>query len=208
MAPSLFSNQHSRGPLYQYWRERNLEEKALRDQRIADAKERATGQSPTSAAYGPSSTEQYMVRAMSGPPNYGGPVESDGDAAAAGYYAPEANASDSAALPSYGEATGAPDSAPGTSSSISGLSAEEEKGRLRRRYKREDDETDQGNGITSRPTRDDHQDTLSGDEAMGPENDLGNGKGKEPARRKSTGAKIGRWIADAASGYTKNQGRW
>lgn len=61
-APSLFSNQHSRGPLYQYWRERSRESAEVRERRISDARERASGRQPVRPESGPSSNAEFQSR--------------------------------------------------------------------------------------------------------------------------------------------------
>ena len=64
--PSLFNNEYSRGPLYQYWRERHREGLGTRERRILDAKERAKGKQPVSPEAGPSSNSEYQRRLARG----------------------------------------------------------------------------------------------------------------------------------------------
>lgn len=215
MSPSIFTNDNSRGPLYQYWRERGQEERALRAQRVQDAQLRSKGHQPLSPAFGPSSNDSYAHRATSGPPTYRG---GEGPATAP---AP-APASDEL-LPSYRAATGraggikggggqtgsafgsasgpasdlgtgpAPDAASGL------LTSEEEKARLQQFEEQRRQIADDA-GVAESMSRDE---ALAEDKAGTTTAD-----GKQPERRRSTAAKIGGWFADAASGYTKKQGRW
>ncbi|KIX01305.1 uncharacterized protein Z518_09030 [Rhinocladiella mackenziei CBS 650.93] len=171
MSPSIFNNEYSRGPLYQYWKERGQEEKVFRDQRVEEAKLRSKGFRPLSPTFGPSSNDQYTNRATSGPPTY----RNDQNASAVtSTSASEPTESSDDMLPSYGEVT--------TRETEPTLHSTEEKARLR--------ENDAA--LAQR---------LQNEEAH-------EGHGKQPERRKSTAGKIGRWLADAASGYTKKQERW
>ena len=63
---SLFGNVSSRGPLYQYWRERNRESAEVRDRRVLDAKERARGMQPVNPEPGPSSNAEMRRRLEAG----------------------------------------------------------------------------------------------------------------------------------------------
>ncbi|OAL35969.1 hypothetical protein AYO20_04875 [Fonsecaea nubica] len=219
--PTIFTNEYSRGPLYQYWKERNQEEKALREQRVQEAKLRSKGFRPMDPAFGPSSSDSYAQRATSGPPAYrresdagagteGGvegstAVGSGTGAAQQSQRGPVGTAAGDDELPSYGASTDLP-AAGGEGSDQPLLSAEEEKARLRQLEEQQ------------RQIRSDSAlaQTLSAEEeqeqaAQGEETDAAAaaaGKGKQPERRKSTAGKIGRWLADAASGYTKKQERW
>jgi hypothetical protein len=179
--PSLFTNDTSKGPLYQYWRERSVsEEKPLRDQRIEEAKLRAKGFSPMDAVYGPSSKQSYSSREERGPPGYAG----DATSASAAAVAP---ATDD--LPAYeGDTTASPTGDAGL------LSASEEKARLNQ-LEAQHRQTESDAAVARSLSNE-----VEGADAEG--------KGKQPERRKSTAGKIGRWFADAASGYTKKQERW
>lgn len=125
MPQSIFSSEYSRGPLYQYWKERSAEEKATREQRIQEAKLRSKGFQPLSPASGPSSNDSYVRRATSGPPGYltatatggggGDQVNPEGRvpepsssnvAAAAGTLRRSHLADSDLLLPSYTDATG------------------------------------------------------------------------------------------------------
>ncbi|EXJ77885.1 hypothetical protein A1O3_09044 [Capronia epimyces CBS 606.96] len=234
MSPSLFSNEHSRGPLYRYWKEQGEEEKSLRDQRIQEARLRSKGILPINPTFGPSSNDQYTSRATSGPPAYRPDETTETSTGSTTDDAPRSRGrgppSDPDAeprpqshprtepLPSYdtATATGSAAAAAGpreqqSSSPSTHLypSAEEEKARLR-------DLEDQ-----KRQMADDAAiaQTLSGDQDVEVDADAqirslsdepvqDRGKGGQPERRKSAAGKIGRWLADAASGYTKKQERW
>jgi len=208
MAPShsLFNNEYSRGPLYQYWKERGVEEKALRTQRIQDAQLRSKGHQPLTPTFGPSSNDSYAHRATSGPPTYDAETTPPVPVRVP---VPVPVVSDQ--LPSYSAATGL-DVDGDTDAGL--LSSDEEKARLRQLEEQTDDAA-----IAAALSRDEtqpqpqpqpqpqsrHEDQIDG-EVEG-EGDSKR-KGKQPERRKSAVAKIGGWFADAASGYTKNQGRW
>ncbi|KIW22697.1 uncharacterized protein PV07_10967 [Cladophialophora immunda] len=199
--PTIFTNEYSRGPLYQYWKERNQEEKALREQRIEEAKLRSKGFRPMEPAFGPSSTDSYAHRAASGPPAYhpdtGAGAEGVEGSSLRQQQPQRESAGGGDELPSYGASTGGAAAERGADEPPSLLSAEEEKARLRqleeqRRQIQSDSALAQ---------------TLSAEEED-PDEAAQAGKGKQPERRKSTAGKIGRWLADAASGYTKKQERW
>jgi len=190
MGPSLFNNEYSRGPLYQYWKERGQEEKALRGQRVEEAKVRSNGHQPLTSTYGPSSNDQYANRATSGPPTYRNDEGVSGLPGASDF-APASQPSDM--LPSYGEASGRE-----TEPEPALLSADEEKARLRQ-LEEQRRQIDDDAAIAQ---------TLSRESAEGHNEGDVQGTGKQPARRKSTAGKVGRWLADAASGYTKKQERW
>lgn len=190
MSPSLFNNEYSRGPLYQYWKERGQEEKVLRDQRIKEAGLRSKGHQPLSPTYGPSSNDQYAHRATSGPPAYRNDEGESGD--------PD-RSSQPSELPSYGQVAGRETEASAADQEPVLLSAEEEKARLRQLEEQRRQIADDA-AIAQTLSHE------SAEEGQGEGEVQGNGK--QPARRKSTAAKVGGWLADAASGYTKNQGRW
>lgn len=192
MAPSLFNNEYSRGPLYQYWKERSQEERELRSQRVQDADLRSKGHQPLSATYGPSSNNSYTRRATSGPPAY-----TDSSITNTG----ESNGQQPGdLLPAYDSAVGCQhgeDQAGHGEPAI--LTAEEEKARLQQideqnRQIRDDE------AIARTLSRDDAEEVeappvdRTDDEQVGP--------------RKGKARKIGRWFADAATGYTAKQERW
>ncbi|KAL2444363.1 hypothetical protein ABEF95_016425 [Exophiala dermatitidis] len=246
MAPSLFSNEYSRGPLYQYWKERGDEEKALRARRIQEAKLRSKGIQLMDSTYGPSSNDQYTSRATSGPPAYSPDnpdyvadtvgtttrgLERDRESRAVpgipqSTTSPVESEPHAEPLPSYhmvvgGGATSQTQEQPTLPSpSTSGapchtgslsLSAEEEKARLQQRQQIEDDAA-----IAQTLSNDDdaHSEghSLNGSDNAQPEtlrsNNDGTQAGPSQRKRKITAGKIGRWLADAASGYTKKQERW
>lgn len=191
--PSLFSNESSRGPLYQYWKERGAEEKTLRDQRVQEAKLRSKGFQPTHPAFGPSSNDSYKHRLTSGPPAYG--AESDAGEGSALHAGREE-------LPSYPVSTEAQQSdSAGALDQTPSQSAEEEKARLRqsedRRQQISHDAAIAQTLAAEEGQWQDHAPEISEE-----------GNGKQPERRKSTVGKIGGWLADAATGYTKKQERW
>ncbi|OAP63988.1 hypothetical protein AYL99_03215 [Fonsecaea erecta] len=196
--PTIFTNEYSRGPLYQYWKERNQEEKALREQRIEEAKLRSKGFRPMGPAFGPSSTDSYAHRATSGPPAYRHDADAgaeegavEGSLARPGR---QGSAGQDDPLPSYGASTGQSD----TAADASLFSAEEEKSRLR--HLEEQRQQIQSDAALAQ--------TLSAQEESEEDQEQAGSKGKQPARRKSTAGKIGRWLADAATGYTRKQERW
>ncbi|KIW92356.1 uncharacterized protein Z519_07340 [Cladophialophora bantiana CBS 173.52] len=202
--PSIFTNEYSRGPLYQYWKERGQEEKALREQRIQEAKLRSKGFQPMSPAFGPSSTDAYAQRATSGPPAYH-PESSEG----AGGSPPQQHLPPVDELPPYGATAGVvggqsePAAEGGGGCGQSLLSSEEEKARLRR-LEEQHRHSQADSALTQTLSAEDEQAAWTAAE----EDDASTGKGKQPERRRSTAGKIGRWLADAASGYTKKQERW
>ncbi|KIW77465.1 hypothetical protein Z517_09911 [Fonsecaea pedrosoi CBS 271.37] len=214
--PTIFTNEYSRGPLYQYWKERNQEEKALREQRVQEAKLRSKGFRPMDPAFGPSSSDSYAQRAASGPPAYR--RESDArresvegsSAVGAGVGAaqhsqrgPIGTVGGDDELPSYGASTDLP-AAAGEGSDQTLLSAEEEKARLRQ-LEEQQRQIQSDSALAQTLSAEEEQEQA----AQGEETDAAAaGKGKQPERRKSTAGKIGRWLADAASGYTKKQERW
>jgi hypothetical protein len=196
--PSLFSNEYSRGPLYQYWKERAAEEKDLRDQRISEASLRSKGFTPLDPAYGPSSQQSYSSRQARGPPSYEAAPSTVPPGVAPGPAIPDGDTPQTAQdddLPAYSSSSGPavreePDRLP---------SAEEEKARLQRLQEQHRQTQDDG-ALAQR---------LSNEEAeTQKEDDDDQDKGKQPERRKSAVGKVSRWLADAASGYTKKQERW
>lgn len=219
--PSLFSNEYSRGPLYQYWRERGQEEKRMRESRVQDAKLRSKGQRPLSPTFGPSSNDSYAHRATSGPPAYRHD-STDIEPAAALPPAVTAAAADTQqealqrdALPAYYDTTTAAGSPPTTTTTTTSHeggrlpSAEEEKARLRAFEARQRQIS--ADAAVARSLSHDADANADAD-GEGSDSEGGHGKGKQPERggrrKSSTAGKIGRWLADAASGYTKNQERW
>ncbi|EXJ56488.1 hypothetical protein A1O7_06832 [Cladophialophora yegresii CBS 114405] len=196
--PSLFSNEYSRGPLYQYWKERGQEEKFLRGQRVDEAKLRAKGFKPLDAAYGPSSSESYASREGRGPPAYAPASTEEALAAGSRGHIPAADE-----LPAYIDTDAGLASGSDTRSRSHSqpheeglVSAEEEKARLR--ALEEQNQRTRSDAAIARTLSDEAPDEGEDD------------KGKEPEarRKKSTVGKVGRWLADAASGYTKRQERW
>ncbi|KEF63343.1 uncharacterized protein A1O9_01320 [Exophiala aquamarina CBS 119918] len=234
MTPSIFNNEYSRGPLYQYWKERSAEEKTTRDQRIEEAKIRSKGFQPFSPTPGPSSQDSYMRRATSGPPGYvaatttgrcnGGERESMRSAFSS---EPEttSNAASAAAarpnhgdLPSYVDATRATAAAGPTPSQPSAsqaggsqgerqqsqsalLSSAEDKARLAQleAQRRQIDE-DAGMARTVSAA----SEVEAGERQLSTASDTSQGT----PRRKSTASKVGRWLADAATGFSKKQERF
>ncbi|KAK5058922.1 hypothetical protein LTR84_011186 [Exophiala bonariae] len=277
---SIFSSEYSRGPLYQYWKERSTEEKATREQRIEEARLRARGFQPLSPASGPSSHDSYVRRATSGPPGYiaatngGGsgssPGEGDGDVIDEGILpASSANpllatirgtsirAAEADFLPSYDAATSISIAATAASSSSASnavpvprssndqnppppqdpdqdgrlLNATEEKARLAhldsQRREIERDATlartlsspasvlPPAPSASITPSTSTSAAALDGDADVGSRyasivNDTSDEPEPVPAsrRKKSTAGKVGRWLADAATGYTKRQERF
>lgn len=249
---SIFSSEYSRGPLYQYWKERSAEEKATREQRIQEAKLRAKGFQPLSPASGPSSNDSYVRRATSGPPGYitaTSGVDDDGNrhgmdegsASAPSNAAPAVPATgrvsgrNNAAhepdmLPPYAAATAATSTFPPAIASASDnpipnpeqptenglLSASGEKARLAQlEAQRRQIESDGALAETlscpshSRPS----SAAMEGAGEIAPQTQprrasIASDGADEPPRRKSTTGKIGRWLADAATGYTKRQERF
>ena len=213
--PSIFTNDTSKGPLYQYWRDRTHEEKSLRDQRIAEARIRSEGLSPQNAAYGPSSQGSYHSREGRGPPSYA--TGEGGDTARAtnemmgsnstggGIIAP---ATDD--LPAYIDTTS---SSQQERTSTTHLSASEEKKRLNEleaQYRQTQSDATFAHNLATNTTTDpahfEYQHNLP--DQNNPEEE-GTGNGKKPQERKrSKVGKVGSWLADAASGYTRNQERW
>ena len=250
---SIFSSEYSRGPLYQYWKERSAEEKATREQRIQEAKLRAKGFQPLSPASGPSSNDSYVRRATSGPPGYitatsggdddgnrhgmdeGSASSSSNDAAPAVPGTGSASGRNVAAhepemLPPYAAATAATSTFPPAIASASDnpipspehttenglLSASEEKARLAQlEAQRRQIESDGALAQTlscpshSRPS----SAAMEGAGEIAPQTQprhasIASDGADESPRRKSTTGKIGRWLADAATGYTKRQERF
>ncbi|KAJ9615204.1 hypothetical protein H2200_001278 [Cladophialophora chaetospira] len=203
--PSLFTNEYSRGPLYQYWKERGAEERILRDQRVQEARIRSKGFTPMNAAYGPSSKESYTSRAER-PPSYANELPSstaEGSGRGSATTAPPISRLEapSDGLPPYIDTTATSPTQNHFTNAISPtndtlLSASEEKARLQRLE--EQNQMSESDAAIAQ--------TLSADEAL--ENGDAEGKGKQPESKKSTVGKVGRWLADAASGYTKKQERW
>ncbi|KIX93129.1 uncharacterized protein Z520_11186 [Fonsecaea multimorphosa CBS 102226] len=215
--PSIFTNDTSRGPLYQYWKERGQEEKALREQRIQEARLRSKGFRPMDPAFGPSSTESYAHRAASGPPAYGhesvdaeGRSEGSSSSSAAAVRQQQQQQGGSAGavvddneLPSYGALTGRrSEDLTGAGGEDPLLPAEEEKARLRRL---EDQRRQiQADSALAQSLSTEDEEVATKTPAQAPEI-----KGMPPDdRRKSTAGKIGRWLAEAATGYTNKQERW
>jgi hypothetical protein len=151
---------------------------------VDEAKLRAKGFNPLDAAYGPSSSESYASREGRGPPGYASVSANEGLAEGSGRNDPAGDE-----LPAYIDADS------GSRSQEEGvlLSAEEEKARLR--ALEEQNQLTRSDEAVARALSDE-----------GPEEE--DGKGKGPQRKKSTVGKVGRWLADAASGYTKRQERW
>jgi len=221
--PSLFTNDKSKGPLYDYWKDRSAEEKTQRDQRIQEAKLRSQGFTPMDPTYGPSSRDSYQARAAGGgPPGYeSAGLGDEGGVEGIGMGMGEGNISMSLPprrvgsprggggdeLPAYNPNDATPEE---TSSSASSappptgddhlLSAEKEKARLAALEARHSQNQIDSDAAIAQ--------TLSNDDQTQAEITDPEGKGKEPDRRKSTAGKVGRWFADAASGYTKKQERW
>ncbi|KAK4936655.1 hypothetical protein LTR10_022507 [Elasticomyces elasticus] len=189
MQPSMFNNQYSRGPLYQYGRERSQEERQVRSQRVQDAQLRRKGQQPSSPTYGPSSNDSYTRHASSGPPPYADTSISTTNE--------QAGQQSDHQLPTYDAAIGRQQENQAENVEPPLLSVEEEKARLRQIEKQK------------RQTRDDEAiaQTLSLDDPEEAEVQVEKGD-KQAGRRKSKARKIGRWFADAASGYTAKQERW
>lgn len=229
MAPSIFSSEYSRGPLYQYWKERSAEEKATRDQRVDEARIRSKGFQPLSPAPGPSSNESYVRRATSGPPGYIAATSSsiatndngDGDLNESGLQrtlSSEQETSTNAEarpsnedLPSYINAAGSTPTGLQPSTGQLGdhgepsqlLSAEDEKARLaqletQRRQINQD-------AAIARSLSSSETETVERHASVG---EGSPGRRSSDTRRKSTTSKIGRWLADAATGYSKKQERW
>jgi hypothetical protein len=228
MTPSLFSSEYSRGPLYQYWKERSAEEKATRGQRIDEAKIRSQGFQPLSPASGPSSNDSYVRRATSGPPGYIAATSSSiatnrdgsGNASEGGLQrtiSSERETSSNAEarpsnedLPSYINVAGSTPTGHQPSTGRLGdhgepsqlLSAEDEKARLAQ-LEEQRHQINQDAAIAR---------SLSSSDVETVERHASVGEGSpgrsSDTRRKSTSSKIGRWLADAASGYSKKQERW
>ncbi|KAJ9643251.1 hypothetical protein H2204_002147 [Knufia peltigerae] len=227
MTPSLFSNNHSRGPLYQYWKERSDEESSLRQNRIADARLRSRGQRPMSPTPGPSSAVSYADRASRGPPTYqrctgiGPASEETGETtttsntlAGRNVHSPTETDAGSDTLPPYYAVATRGEGTPPVNTSGSRMqnqvsntttlpsATEEEKPRLSRNERHHhhhhhiaSDETPaQASTMTTTGT------TIPFDDDQGNDH--------QPKRRKSVVGKVGGWLADAASGYTKKQERW
>ncbi|KAH0829388.1 hypothetical protein FOPE_10744 [Fonsecaea pedrosoi] len=220
--PTIFTNEYSRGPLYQYWKERNQEEKALREQRVQEAKLRSKGFRPMDPAFGPSSSDSYAQRAASGPPAYrresDATRESVEGSSAAGAGAgvgaaqhsqrgPIGTVGGDDELPSYGASTDLP-AAAGEGSDQTLLSAEEEKARLRQLEEQQRQIQSDSALAQTLSAEEEQEQAAQGEETDAAAAAAAAGKGKQPERRKSTAGKIGRWLADAASGYTKKQERW
>lgn len=231
MTPSIFSSEYSRGPLYQYWKERSAEEKATRDQRIDEAKIRSQGFQPLEPAPGPSSNDSYVRRATSGPPGY---IAATSSAIATNSDGSE-NVTESGLqrtlssegetslntearlsnedLPSYINATGSTPTGHQPSTSQLGdhgepsqlQSAEDEKARLAR-LEAQRHQIDQDAAIARSLSCSSEIET----ETVERHASVGEGSPgrSSDTRRKSTSSKIGRWLADAASGYSKKQERW
>ncbi|EXJ88704.1 hypothetical protein A1O1_05636 [Capronia coronata CBS 617.96] len=225
MSPSLFSNEYSRGPLYQYWKERGEEEKGLRDQRVQEANLRSKGVRPLNPTYGPSSNEQYTSRATSGPPAYrpddvGSPVPitSDpryrvGDESFSSTVSSRAPPSEPESLPSYGTATtglaGSPQQThPSSTSKYLSLSADEQKTRLHQLEVQRRQQIAAADDAAAQTLSIEEVESDSTSLSEEPVQGRGTADGKQPKRRKSTAGKIGQWLADAACGYTKKQERW
>jgi len=178
--PSLFDNQYSRGPLYQYWKERGQEEKGLREKRVQEAEARSQGRRPAGPTYGPSSDDAYHRRATAGPPTYAAAAA----AVVGGGGGVVPNESSEADLPPYYSATAAPNDHP--------EGAEEEKTRLHRQRQQVAQDETLAESLSREQTSTPNGDADADDQKVG----------------RSKARKIGTWLADAASGYTKNQGRW
>lgn len=217
--PSIFTNDTSKGPLYQYWKDRAAEEKTLRGQRIDEARIRSHGFQPMSAAYGPSSSESYQHRRASGPPGYenDAAVPALGMEAGVGSMNPPHDTSnvgddlppyvDTTTLHASGLSSHPPHHHPNTTAEGTLLSSSEEKSRLAALSQRHRaTETNSDAAIAQTLSSEFHNELPPGsgdeDEAQGQKKPTG----KE--RRRSMVGKVGTWLADAASGYTRRQERW
>jgi len=229
MSPSIFNNEYSRGPLYQYWKERSAEEKGTRDQRVEEAKIRSKGFQPLSPAPGPSSQGSYMRRATSGPPGYATATATAGEGSGRGGSVDGGRLSQAATaaavatpqggeLPSYHAASGPPPAAsdpaqqgPSTNPEDPPLlSAADEKARLAQweaqRHQIEDDAAI-ARTLSSDATEEEEEGAdVAPERQMSSVSESSQGAGRR--KSKSAASKVGRWLADAASGYSKKQERF
>ena len=197
--PSLFNNEYSRGPLYQYWRERSREASETRDRRVRDAKERASGKQPIFPEPGPSSNTEYQNRLARGLVTQPTPAYEATDSHATVRSEAGVMGDD---LPAY-ENVHAHMAERTPSMAAQGEvaeSARDEKERLQRHLAEQ--EVSEG------------ADEVSAPEIMGADGETAMGKGKEKERKKSFGKDVGTFFGRAFTGYgmksdgKMNENRW
>jgi hypothetical protein len=185
LSKSLFANEHSRGPLYQYWKSQSIAEKELREQRISEGKFRSKGFTPLDAAYGPSSKESYDHRR--GPPEY----SHGGD---------EAEGHD---LPAYD----------GTMNHEQPLSSPSDEKRRLAQMESQAQDTSSDAAIAQTLSHEEQHAAAAAVTAL-EERDAEEREERSlenEANNKSKLKKVGEWLLDHGTGYTKNvqkHGRW